>query len=124
MELFNELAAKDTLKLGELLSAIEIISELDKDMPMAMVKSMLLLMVEDGRGPNEIAREMGTVPAVASRHISDLGEMRRRNPVGAREEGHQIVEQRIDPIDRRHRRAWLTPKGREVRARILQALNA
>jgi DNA-binding MarR family transcriptional regulator len=83
--------ARENLKLRELLAAVGIISEADKDMPMTMVKALLHLMIEDGRGPNEIARELGTAPGVASRHISDLGERNRR-----REDGHMLVEQKID----------------------------
>jgi DNA-binding MarR family transcriptional regulator len=113
----QQLTAKERLKLNELLQAVEIISEVDKDMPMMMVKALLLLMIEEGRGPNEIAGQMGVVPAVASRHISDLGEQNRR-----REAGHKLVEQKMDVNDRRYRRAWLTPKGYGVRARILRAL--
>jgi len=59
------------LKLRELLAAIEIVSENDKDMPMAMVKAIILLMIEDGRSPKEIAAEMGVVCGNSlSAHIS------------------------------------------------------
>jgi DNA-binding MarR family transcriptional regulator len=115
----QQLTAKEKLKLNELLQAIEVFAGIDKDMPMMMIKALLLLMIEDGRGPNEIAGQMGVVPGVASRHISDLGETNRK-----REEGHKVIEQRFDPNDKRYRRAYLTPRGVGKRAQILRALNA
>jgi hypothetical protein len=39
-----------------------------------MVRAVLLVMIEEGCGPNEIARKMGVVRAITSRHVSDLGD--------------------------------------------------
>ena len=36
--------------------------------------------------------------------------------------GHGLIEQRMDVMDRRYRRAFLTPEGHAFRARLLRAL--
>lgn len=109
--------AKETLKLGELVKAIDVFASIDKDMPMMMLRTLLLLMQEDGRGPNEIAKKLGVAPGVTSRHISDLGDHAR---VG---KGHGLLEQKMDPGgDRRYRVAYLTHTGKGKRAEVLRAL--
>ena len=71
---------------------------------------------EGKAGPDELARKMGVAPAVASRHISDLGDMDRyKRP------GHGLVEQRMDIMDRRNRPVRLTPKGVAFLHRLLRA---
>ena len=54
---------------------------------------------------------------VMSRHISDLGEMNRY-----KQSGYQLVGQKTDVMDRRYRKAHLTPKGVAFRNRLLRTL--
>jgi|GraSoi_2013_40cm_1033754.scaffolds.fasta_scaffold29948_3 DNA-binding MarR family transcriptional regulator len=52
-----------------------------------------------------------------SRHITDLGEQNRY-----RTSGYELVEQKIDPNDRRYRRAYLTAKGVTFRNKLVRHL--
>lgn len=113
----HSLSLADKDKLLGMLNALEHFNRLDKDMPLQMIRTMLLLCVEDGVGPHKVAEELGVAGAVASRHISDLGEMNRYKHAG-----HNLVEQRVDVLDRRYRKAWLTAKGLAFRSSLLRAL--
>ncbi len=113
----SDLASEDASKLQRLLAAVDLIADIDKDMPMQMVRALILVCLEEGLGPNELARKAGVSSAVMSRHISDLGEVNRY-----KQEGLHLVTQKTDIMDRRYRKVFLSPKGIAFRNRLLRAL--
>jgi DNA-binding MarR family transcriptional regulator len=78
-----------------------------RDMPIQMVRLFLIAAMNQGLGTVDLANKAGLPVSVASRYLIDLAE---RNRYG--EDGHYLVEQRIDIQNRRQRPVRLTPKGR------------
>jgi DNA-binding MarR family transcriptional regulator len=114
----NELSSEEIGRLERLLAAIDLFAaEIDKDMPMQMLRALLMVCIEEGKGPNELARKAGLESGVMSRHLSDLGERNRY-----KQSGYEMVEQKADVMDRRYRQTFLTPKGVGFRNRLLRLL--
>src|SRR5258707_915128 len=101
----HELRLEDKDRLKGLLQALDSFSKLDRDMPLQMIRTMLLVCINEGQGPNEVGRQLGVANAVSSRHLSDLGEVDRYHA-----DGYNLVEQRSDVLDKRTRKSYLTPK--------------
>jgi hypothetical protein len=76
----------DTTKLRGMLKALNALADLDANMPLQMVRALLLVCAEEGIGPNEAARRLGVAGAVTSRHLTDLGEVNRD-----KEEGYGLI---------------------------------
>src|SRR5712664_182373 len=112
----HELRLEDKVKLQGILHVLDLFSNLDRDMPLQMIRTMLLVCIKEGQGPNEVSRELGVANAVSSRHLSDLGEIDRYH-----NDGYNLVEQRVDVTDRRYRRSYLTAKGVTFRNELLRA---
>jgi DNA-binding MarR family transcriptional regulator len=114
----HELSSDDATKLERLLNAIDLFADqVDKDMPMQMIRAFLFAAIHEGDGPNELARKADVSSTVMSRHISDLGDINRYK-LG----GHELVYQKTDPMDRRSRKVHLTPKGVAFRNKLVRAL--
>lgn len=60
---------------------------------------------EDGLTPGEIARRIGVEAATLTRALRRM-------------EAGELVERRVDVSDRRRVRAWLTPRGRDLRPAV------
>lgn len=109
----SKLSEGEEYTLRQLLQAVEVFTEKDKDMPIQMVRVFILVALNPGLGTMEMAAKSGLPVSVASRHLIDLAELNRY-----KEQGHELVVQKIDPMNRRARPATLTPKGRALVARI------
>jgi DNA-binding MarR family transcriptional regulator len=114
----HPLSLQDRDRLMGMLQALDTFSNLDKDMPLQMIRTMLCICIDEGIGPHELGRRMGVAGAVTSRHVSDLGEYNRYKA-----EGYNLIEQRMDVQDRRFRKAYLTPDGVTFRRTLLRALS-
>lgn len=116
----GDLTPEDLDKLKGLADVIDAFAEKDKNMPLQMIRTYLLVAIEEGKhGTLSIAQSLDLADTVAARHVADLGEMDRSKEEGT---GHDLVMQKINPRDRRYRKAWLTPKGRAFRAKLIRDL--
>jgi DNA-binding MarR family transcriptional regulator len=108
------LSDEERRHIESMVQVVDVFAELDKDMPLQMVRAFLLVVLHEGKGPNELARKAGLESGVMSRHLSDLGEINRY-----KQPGHMVVDQRTDIMDRRYRKMFLTRKGAGVLHRLL-----
>lgn len=67
----------------------------------------------------EIARDLGISSAQMSRVYGVLSKWRRAASGG----GYDVVDLKIDPTDRRRRRVYLTPKGKQLASRVARAVD-
>jgi DNA-binding MarR family transcriptional regulator len=108
---------QDKGQLKALLTALEPFRELKSTMPLQYVATFLLVATDEGKSVTEYANKAGLTQSVMTRHLLDMGEFNRY-----REEGFNLIEQVIDPMDRRSHLARLTVKGRGLVARLGRAL--
>ncbi|MCK1541008.1 hypothetical protein IVB12_03120 [Bradyrhizobium sp. 179] len=97
--------------------ALKEFTALRSTMPLQYVMTFLLVATEEGKGVVEYARMNDVAPTVMTRHLLDIGDLNR-----AREEGFGLVTQERDRNDLRRHHARITPKGKAIAHRIMQAL--
>jgi DNA-binding MarR family transcriptional regulator len=97
--------------------ALKEFTALRPTMPLQYVMTFLLVATEEGKGVTEYAKMNEVSPTVMTRHLLDIGDRNR-----ARETGFGLVTQERDPTDLRRHHARVTPKGKGVAHRVLQAL--
>lgn len=86
-------------------------------MPLQYVMTYLLIATEEGKGVVEYSKMNNVSPTVMTRHILDIGDRNRE-----RAEGFGLVTQERDVNDLRRHHARITPKGKALAHRIMQAL--
>jgi DNA-binding MarR family transcriptional regulator len=101
------------------LAALEPFKQLNATMPLQYVTAFLLVALHEGESVAWYAKQAGVSPSVMTRHLLDIGEYNRYH-----EEGYGLVEQTIDPMDRRSHKARLTVKGRGLVSTMIRALTA
>ncbi|WP_027565277.1 MarR family winged helix-turn-helix transcriptional regulator [Bradyrhizobium sp. URHA0013] len=100
-----------------LMLALEPFREIRSTMPLQYVYTFLQVACDEGSGVTEYARSAGVSPTVMTRHLLDIGD-RNRN----REEGFGLVTQERDRNDLRRHHARVTPTGKVLMRRIINAL--
>src|SRR5580704_592889 len=86
-------------------------------MPLQYVRMFLLIALDEGKDVGEYGRLVGVNQSVASRHISDIGDIARDGTPG-----FGLVTTKIDPLNRRRHTVYLTDKGRIVAAAVIRAM--
>ena len=86
-------------------------------MPLQLAMTFLLVAQNEGQSVSYYANQAGMAPGVMARNLLDLGDYDRR-----REPGLELVEERLDLLDRRVHRKYLTHKGRGIVSAIHRAL--
>jgi DNA-binding MarR family transcriptional regulator len=109
--------ADEVAALKVLMSALEPFRAHNSTMPLQLAFTFLMVAADEGRPVSEYARAAGMAPGVMARNLLDLGDYNRR-----REPGLMLVEERIDPMDRRIHRKFLTQKGRALVGAISRAM--
>jgi DNA-binding MarR family transcriptional regulator len=103
-----QLSTEEEHTLQHILAAIELFQSEDKrDVPLNMLRMFLIAALNQGVGTVELAHKARVPVSVASRYLMDLAERNRY-----REDGHFLVEQTIDVMNRRQRPVRLTPEGK------------
>jgi DNA-binding MarR family transcriptional regulator len=100
-----------------MLSALEPFRGVNPTMPLQLAFTFLLVARNEGLPVTEYAKRAGMAPGVMARNLLDLGEYNRR-----REPGLELVEERVDPMDRRIHRKFLTHKGRRLVGAVTRAM--
>jgi DNA-binding MarR family transcriptional regulator len=114
-----ELTADERLRLREFLAAVDLFADLESNMPLQMLRTFVVVALNEGAGTVELAREAGLNASVMSRHIGDWTKTDRYG-----KPSHDFIEQHNNPTDRRNRLSFLTANGRSFLRRVPRMLRA
>ena len=104
--------------LHALLAALKPISDRDSRIPLAWIKALLLVALDEGKGVAHYSRAANVHRKIMSRFLHCLGDKNRRddNP------GLGLVEIKVDPVGGNRRQVFLTEEGHVVVAAIIASL--
>lgn len=114
----TELSPVEARSARKLLKAIAAFRELDPDMQMPMAASFLLVALNDGVSRTEVMKELDVAGSTATRNLMGL---MARGRLGRK--GHGLVDQTVNPEERRWRMHSLTPEGRRFMRRLAEILD-
>lgn len=100
-----------------LLLALEPIRAIRPTMPLQHLYTFLQVTMDEGCGVTEYAKKAGVSTTVMTRHLLDIGDRNRQ-----REDGYGLVTQERDLQDLRRHNARVTPKGRALLSKIINAM--
>jgi DNA-binding MarR family transcriptional regulator len=113
-----KLTAKEEKRARRLLKVIDEFRKLDPDMQMPMAASFLLVALNEGISRTDVMDRLGVAGSTATRNLMGLMEQGRLG-----RPGHGLVDQKVNPEERRWRMHYLTPKGRLVLRSMLALLD-
>lgn len=114
----SKLSQKEERRARRLLKIIEEFRKLDPDMQMPMAASFLLVALNEGISRTEVMQHLGVAGSTATRNLMGLMEKGRLG-----RPGHGLVDQEVNPDERRWRMHYLSPKGRLVLRSMLALLD-
>ncbi len=91
--------------------------DIDEQMPLQMAQVFLAVALQPGITSAQLADTVGISQSSVSRNTAALGEWHRLD-----KPGFDLIEAVDDPRERRRRIHFLTPKGRQVAVKLLEAL--
>ena len=100
-----------------LMLALEPFRAIRSTMPLQYVYTFLQVACDEGKGVTEYAQKAGISVTVMTRHLLDIGDRNRQ-----REEGFGLITQERDRNDLRRHHARVTPTGKALMNRIVNAL--
>lgn len=103
--------------LRVLMLALEPFRAHNPTMPLQLAFTFLMVARKEGEPVSEYAKMAGMAPGVMARNLLDLGDYNRR-----REPGLMLIEEKVDTLDRRVHRKFLTHKGRQLVGAITRAM--
>lgn len=98
-------------QLNQLMRALEILRDLDSDMPLAQAMCLLLIAQHEGLSLKELADRAGIGMASASRYVAYFG---KPSPSLGHKTGLGLVVATEDPLERRKKTISLTGRGRAI----------
>ena len=113
----TKLSAKEERAARKLLAAIQAFRDLDGDMQLPMAASFLLVALNEGVSRTEVMKELGVAGSTATRNLMGLME---RGRLGR--PGHGLIDQKVNPEERRWRMHSLTPDGRRFLKKLVDIL--
>lgn len=113
------LTSNEKLRLGEFLSALELFSDLEPNMPVNMLRTFVYVAMHEGTGSLKVGSDLGMLSGPASRYLGDWGEIDRY-----KKPSHGFIEGRTTVTDRRAKLQHLTPKGKGFLQRLMRTLRA
>jgi hypothetical protein len=108
----------DRRPLHALLAALKPISDRDSHIPVAWIKTLLLVALDEGKGVAHYSRAADVNRAVMSRFLHCIGDKKRRDDIP----GLGLVKVKIDPVRADRRQVFLTEEGHSVVAAIIASL--
>ncbi|HWK44092.1 MAG TPA: MarR family transcriptional regulator [Stellaceae bacterium] len=99
--------------LDTVIHLFEAFRALDPDMPIQYALSFLTLARNEGLSMGELAQRLGIAQSSASRNVAALSKWHSFGKAG-----HDLVEAREDPRERRRKLIRLTPAGRQLVASL------
>lgn len=109
----SKLTPEEAQAARRLLAAIEELRKLDPDMQLPMAASLLMVALKEDISRTEVMRALDVAGSTATRNLMGLMSTGRLGRAG-----HGLVEQRVNPDERRWRFHRLTPKGVRVVKRL------
>ena len=101
----------DRRPLHALLAALTPISNRDSRIPVAWIKTLLLVALDEGKGVAHYSRAAKVHRTIMSRYLHCIGDKKRRED----KPGLGLVEVKIDPARADRRQVFLTEEGRANR---------
>lgn len=114
----TKLSEEEERAAKKMLAMIQAFRTLDPDMQLPMAASFLLVALNDGVSRTEVMRELDVAGSTATRNLMGLME---RGRLGR--PGHGLVDQRVNPEERRWRMHSLTPEGRRFLRRLVRIMD-
>lgn len=84
-------------------------------LPATYQQAFLVIAADPGHSVDYYAKRLNLAPAIMSRRLIDLSDQPSRS---RKSDGHNLIESRRDPLDRRLIQIFLTPKGKALAARL------
>ncbi len=104
-------------EIHRLMAVIEIARAEDPVMPIQMLQTLLAVARQPGITMQELGEILGTSQASCSRNVAALGKWHKFG-----EPGLDLVDAIEDPVERRRKIIFLTPKGRVRVQEVLSAM--
>ncbi|MEM7444597.1 MAG: MarR family winged helix-turn-helix transcriptional regulator [Pseudomonadota bacterium] len=101
------------VSIDRLMRAMEVFRELDPDMPIQYALSFLTLARNPGLSIRDLSERLGIAQSSASRNVAALSEWH-----SFRKPGHNLVQAKEDPRERRRKIVSLTRKGKALLVRL------
>lgn len=111
----NATSLPDRRPLSALLAALKPISDRDSHIPVAWIKTLLLVALDEGKGVAHYSRAAKVHRTIMSRYLHCIGDKKRRDD----KPGLGLVEVKIDPVRADRRQVFLTEEGHAVVAAII-----
>jgi hypothetical protein len=105
----------DRKSLNALLAALKPISNRDSHIPVAWIKTLLLVALDEGKGVAHYCRAAKVHRTIMSRYLHCIGDKKRRDD----KPGLGLVEVKIDPVRADRRQVFLTEEGHAAVAAII-----
>jgi hypothetical protein len=109
----------DRRPLHALLAALKPISDRDSRIPLAWIKTLLLVALDEGKGVANYARAANVHRAIMSECLHCIGDKRSDDKPGL-----GLVEVKIDPVRADRRQVFLTEEGHAVVAAIIASVGS
>lgn len=106
------------LSTDRLMRALEVFRELDPDMPIQYALSFLTLARNPGLSIRDLSERLGIAQSSASRNVAALSEWH-----SFRKPGHDLIQAKEDPRERRRKIVTPTRKGVALLARLESIMN-
>lgn len=104
-------------EINGLMKAIDVIRTDSDDMPAQQIQTFLAVALRPGLTMEDLSREVGISQSSCSRNVAALSKWHRLGKPGA-----DYIEANEDPRERRRKVMHLTPKGRTVARKAIEAL--
>jgi hypothetical protein len=110
IQMMDATSSLDRRPLHALLAALTPISNRDSRIPVAWIKTLLLVALDEGKGIAHYSRAANVSRMTMSRYLHCIGDKKRRDDIP----GLGLVEVKIDPIRADRRQVFLTEEGHAV----------
>jgi DNA-binding MarR family transcriptional regulator len=107
------LQSGDTRYLWQLFKAIEEFRKVDSEIPSQTINTFLYVATHEGCTMKDIEDALGVAQSTMSRNIASLDKINRHHQPGL-----GFVRAVEDPAERRRKIVTLTPKGKQLKARL------
>ena len=104
-------------EINALYKAIDAIRTESIDMPAQQIQTFLVIAMRPGITMEELGRDVGISQSSVSRNVAALSKHHRLGKAGA-----DYIEAIEDPRERRRKIMYLTPRGRSVMRKAVEAL--
>jgi len=113
----RELTRGDHLVITKLSDALRQFQTLDAEMQLPQAITLLTIALNEGISLTDLSERTQQSTPSASRNVAALSNTHRKG-----KPGHGLVISKEDPLERRRKQHWLTPKGRAFLRKLIFAI--